>query len=254
MRLGKGRAKPNQRGENMGIIYEPKGAAKEYAPLAANPYQSCSHGCKYCYVPPTLKRDREVYYNELLLKKNWLSDFEKDAVKLNGNGKEILLSFVGDPYQPVEMELGITRRCIEILMEHDLRFTILTKGGTRAIKDFDLLESYEKARFGSTIVFASQNDADQWEPGAAPIADRVLAIEEARKRGIKTWVSLEPVIDPDQALRLIRELHPVVGHWKIGKLNYKKLPVDWIKFREELRALCELLGADYYLKTSLTRL
>jgi hypothetical protein len=35
-------------------------------------------------------------------------------------------------------------------------------------------------------------------------------------------VSLESVIDPEQALELIRLLHPYVGHWKVGKINYKK--------------------------------
>jgi DNA repair photolyase len=236
----------------MGIIYEPGGRAREFAPLAANPYQSCSHGCKYCYVPPALKRDRESYYNELRLKKNWLQDLEKDAAKLNGNGNEILLSFVGDPYQPAEMELGVTRQAIEVLIRHDLRFTILTKGGTRAVKDFDLLESYPKSRFGTSLVFTSQKDADEWEPNAASVNDRVLAVEIAHSRGIPTWISLEPVIDPEQALKLIQELHPLVDHWKIGKLNYKSLSVDWVKFREEVKALCESLGANFYLKKSLT--
>jgi DNA repair photolyase len=33
------------------IIYAPDGQAGEYAPLAANPYRGCGHGCVYCYVP-----------------------------------------------------------------------------------------------------------------------------------------------------------------------------------------------------------
>jgi DNA repair photolyase len=152
------------------------------------------------------------------------------------------------------MELGVTRQAIEVLMRHDLSFTILTKGGTRAVKDFDLLKSYDKARFGTSLVFTSQKDADEWEPGATPVNDRALAIEEANGCGIPTWVSLEPVIDPEQALTLIEHLHPIVDHWKIGKLNYKDLPVDWIKFRKEVKSLCDSLGADYYLKNSLTKL
>jgi DNA repair photolyase len=243
-----------RRRDDMGIIYEPRGAAREYAPLAANPYQSCSHGCKYCYVPPALKRKRESYYNEVRLKKNWQEDLKKDAAKLNGDGREILLSFVGDPYQPAEMELGVTRRVIQILMDKGLKFTILTKGGTRAVRDFDLLADYGKARFGTTLVFTNQRDADEWEPGAAPVSDRIKAIIEAHNMGIKTWVSLEPVIIPHQALSLIEALQPFVDHWKIGKLNYKKLPVDWIQFREDVIELLESLGADYYLKTSLTKL
>ena len=33
----------------MSIIYEPKGKAREYSPLAVNLYRGCSHGCLYCY-------------------------------------------------------------------------------------------------------------------------------------------------------------------------------------------------------------
>jgi DNA repair photolyase len=238
----------------MSIIYEPTGEAREYAPLAANPYQSCSHGCRYCYVPGVLKRRRETYFNELRLKKNWLEDLKNDARRLKGDNREILLSFVGDPYQPVEKKLGITRQAIKVLMWYGMKFTILTKGGTRAIKDFDLLEDYPRAGFGTTLIFTSQKSANRWEPRAAPIADRIAAIEEAHKRGIATWISLEPVIDPDQALTLIVRLHPIVDHWKIGKLNRRKLDVDWIRFRENAKDLLDSLGADYYLKTNLTKL
>jgi DNA repair photolyase len=33
------------------VIYEPKGKAGEYAPLALNLYAGCSHGCTYCFAP-----------------------------------------------------------------------------------------------------------------------------------------------------------------------------------------------------------
>ena len=33
----------------MSVIYEPKGKAREYSPLALNLYLECQHGCKYCY-------------------------------------------------------------------------------------------------------------------------------------------------------------------------------------------------------------
>ena len=35
--------------EKLSIIYEPKGAAREYAELALNPYRGCTHRCIYCY-------------------------------------------------------------------------------------------------------------------------------------------------------------------------------------------------------------
>ena len=43
------------------IIYEPKGRAREYSPLAANLYRGCGHGCIYCYAPAVTFTAREVF-------------------------------------------------------------------------------------------------------------------------------------------------------------------------------------------------
>lgn len=40
----------------MAAIYEPKGAAREYSPLALNYQTGCDHGCVYCYVPKMMQR------------------------------------------------------------------------------------------------------------------------------------------------------------------------------------------------------
>lgn len=42
-------------------IYAPAGQAGEYAPLAANPYRGCGHGCAYCYVPLVTKQPRPEF-------------------------------------------------------------------------------------------------------------------------------------------------------------------------------------------------
>jgi DNA repair photolyase len=241
----------------MKVIYEPTGTAREFAPLTASLYfGGCAHGCLYCYGPRTIRRTREAFVNHARLRQDVLRCLERDAQRIRGDDREILVSFSADPYQPLEMHFRTTRQAIQILIDHGLRVTILTKGGMRAARDFDLLETYDRCRFGTTVVFTNQADASHWEPNAPPVADRIQAIHEAHGRGIRTWVCLEPVIDPDQALQLIQELHPVVGHWKVGMLNYRRLPrpVNWIQFREDARNLLDSLGADYYLKESLTEL
>lgn len=185
----------------MEIIYEPKGKAKEYASLAVNLYEGCDHGCTYCFGPATLKRDREKFHASTHPKKDALQRLSRDAEKLRiaGDDREILLSFVTDPYQTIESETKLTQEAIKILKQNNLRFTILTKGGLRAVRDFDLLAGYDKASFGSTLIFTNEADANKWEPNAPKVDLRIEAIKEANNRGIRTWVSLEPVICPDQA-------------------------------------------------------
>ena len=77
----------------------------------------------------------------------------------------------------------------------------------------------------------------------------------AHKRGIKTWISAEPVLNPSDVLNLI-DLADYVNLWKVGKLNYHPSDIDWKDFGE--RAECWLrakkrnrLDFDYYIKDSL---
>ena len=54
-----------------------------------------------------------------------------------------------------------------------------------------------------------------------------------------------------------REIHPIVDHWKVGKLNHHKQieqQVDWLRFREDVTALLDTLDVDYCLKNSLISL
>jgi DNA repair photolyase len=239
----------------MNVICKTTGEAHEFAPLGVRLYfGGCGYGCLYCYGPQTIKRRRKAFITHARQRKEILRCLQREARSIKGDDREVLVTFSSDPYQPFEPTLGTTRRAIQILMDNGLRIMILTKGGMRAARDFDLLETYDRCSFGTSIVFTSQADASHWEPHAPPIADRIEAIHQAYARGIKTWVCLEPVIDPDQALELIRRLHPVARHWKLGGLNYRALPraVNWTKFREDAANLLDSLGAHYQLKQSLT--
>ncbi len=241
----------------MDVIYTPEGKAREYAPLALNFYTGCEHQCGYCYSPAILHKTREEFSSGIVPKKNILARVAKDAQKLKGDDRTILLSFTHDPYQPIEMKLQITRQIIKMLIENNLRFTILTKGGTRAVRDFDLLEKYPLCSFGTSLSFLHQKFADEWESKAPLIEDRIEAIRIAQEKNIKTWVSLEPIINPDEAFQLMAFLHRWVDHWKIGKANHLssiEAKVDWIDFREKVKKFMEAVGGDYYLKKSLTEL
>ena len=241
----------------MKVIYESTGTARELAPLGVRLYfGGCAHGCLYCHGPQTERQRRAAFINHARLRHEVLIHLQREAERIRGDDREILVTFGSDPYQPLEMHFQTTREAIQILIDHGLRVTILTKGGMRAARDFDLLETYDRCRFGTTVVFTNQVDASQWEPNAPPVADRIQAIYQANGRGIKTWVCLQPVISPEQALALIQELHPVVGHWKVGMLNYRKLPrpLNWMKFRRDARDLLDSLGASYYFNECLKEL
>ena len=125
---------------NTSVIYEPKGKAGEYSKLAVNFYSGCGHRCEYCYAPSFMRTPRETF-NQPTPRKDILQKIKQDATLLQKEheSRPVLLSFTCDPYQPVDEYHQLTRQTIQILHHHNLNVTILTKGGKRAERDFDLL-------------------------------------------------------------------------------------------------------------------
>lgn len=233
------------------IIYEPRGAALEYSPLAINLWTTCAHSCGYCFGPGTLRKTPEEFFIEAPARKDVLQKLEKDCIAMRGDPRPILLCFITDPYQPHDIGPAITRQALEILEKYQMTAQILTKGGTRAARDFDILRR-NNWWFGTTLHLKEPADRRLWEPGAATLLSRVKAIYLAREMGIRTWVSVEPVIDPEQALWIIQTLKGVVDFWKIGKLNHDKereKKIDWSKFLRDVRLL--LKDRPHYIKTEL---
>ena len=235
-------------------IYEPKGRASEYAPLAVNLYKGCGHGCIYCYAPEATLVERPDFV-KATPRQGIIEKLKKDAPQatLNGNKGNVLLCFTCDPYQPIDAEYQLTRQAIEILHKNGFNVTILTKGGKRAERDFDLLRRSDE--FATTLTFLDEQKSLQWEPKAAIPQERIETLKKAHKLGIKTWASLEPVIEPAESIEIIRQTYTFVDLFKVGLLNYhpRAKEIDWRKFLQECIATLKQYGCRYYIKRDLRR-
>lgn len=218
-------------------IYEPKGAAKEYGDLALNIYTGCPHRCFYCFAPSVLRRDREAFHTNVQPREGIVEATRRQLEKEQITGKLVHLCFTCDPY-PIGYDNWTTREIIKLLKGYGNHVQILTKG-IDAPRDFDLLD--ENDWFGVTI------DGSEERP-----SDRFNQIYKAHRRGIRTWVSYEPVLD-ETVKYSIHAHRNAVDKIKIGKLNYHPSEIDWKKFGIEAEALCQQLGLDYYIKDSLRK-
>lgn len=235
-----------------GVIYRPKGRAAEVSHLAINHYIGCSHGCMYCYGPDVMHNND--FFTKQSVRENVLERLQKEAPKYAGTDERVLLCFACDPYQPLNDELNLTRSVIEILKANDIPFQVLTKGGMRAVSDFDLYGPNDA--FATTLTLLDIVKSRLIEPNAALPEDRIKAIAIANSKGIKTWVSIEPVIDPAVSLNLIHVTHGFVDHYKIGKMNHatEELPHQiWRSFGKQAIKLCREYGVDYYIKADLAK-
>lgn len=234
-------------------IYAPKGQAGEYAPLAANPYRGCGHKCAYCYVPLVTKQPRAEFDAGAVLRKDFIRNLTQDAVKYEAAGLkgQVMLSFTTDPYHPGDNRP--TRDALEILRRHGMGFCTLTKGGTRALRDIDLFRPTRDA-FACTLTSIDIDFSKKWERGAADPLDRIKALQAFHDKGIFTWVSLEPTLDVDSSIEVVRATHEFVDLFKIGRANYVPTitnVVDWRDYALRMLELVTRLDCKYYFKKDL---
>lgn len=256
------------------IIYEPRGRAKEYAPLAANLYRGCTHGCTYCFVPciPGM-RDLDMLSAEP--REDVLKHLAKDAERLEDKGRLLLLCFTCDPYPDIEPDKSVTRKALQILAEHGCNVTVLTKGGLRSILDVPILAANDWWYGATMFALEQDHNRERYEPNAAPLIDRESAIRFAYESDVNTWISLEPSLSLRGSLELIDGMCDCVDHWKVGKLNHSKdLPhelqvvaeeMDWKLYLEEVEHCLlqngyseteeqgELAPGTYYIKKDLKK-
>lgn len=227
-------------------IYPPRTRAREYCDLAVNIYDSCPHGCEYCYARAMAKRFGKPWGNVVSPRHGIVEAVRKQLTGMRGQGQKIMLCFTCDPY-PIGVDSSVTREVIQAIKESGNHVQILTKGNGDAQRDLDLLDSNDS--FGVTL----SGDYDEiYEKGAAYEGQRVINITAAHVRGVPTWVSCEPVINPRAIEDFIVDLD-FVGLWRIGKMNHRKSNIDWRQFGIDIEALCKRLGRNYYIKEDLRK-
>jgi DNA repair photolyase len=169
--------------------------------------------------------------------------------------KQILLSFVGDPYCKAEQEYKVTREALKILMKESCSVAILSKGGNRCLDDLDLFVGWPQNRIkvGATLTSVSDEIKNKYEPGAASPAERIDALKSLHEAGVMTWVSMEPVICPEQSLLAMQESLPFVDAYKVGKWNHtaEANKIDWKEFAFEAVELLREARKRFYVKDDL---
>lgn len=232
----------------MSLIYVPKGKAREYSPYALNVYSGgCDHQCRYCYCSSIMRGS----WSDNAKPRN-LYGLEVEASKIS---RQILLCFMSDPYCSADIIHRKTEQALNVLKSQACSVAILTKGGTRSLRDISIFTSWPEYRIkvGATLTFVSREKLAEWEPGAATYEDRIAALKTLRDAGVKTWASIEPVIDADESLAAIENSLAVVDAYKVGKWNHDRRAekTDWKDFGKRAVDAIRRAGKKLYVKDDL---
>ena len=244
----------------MAAIYEPRGAAREYSPLALNYIKGCDHGCVYCYVPKMMKRfNKDYVHSDVYMKEIEKLDKEilASARKYRNSDKQVFLSFTTDPYSHFNNDTKYTRQVLEILLEHRIPVSILTKGGYNVLQDMDVIKRFGKnIQVGASLTFVNKDLSKKWEKNSSDPLERFETLEILHSEGVRTWASMEPVIFPEQSLEIIDITQSYVDGFKIGKLNHFKKhedKFDWNDFLKRAVDKMRMYNKLFYVKKDLMK-
>lgn len=170
-----------------------------------NLYRGCTHGCIYCDSRSKCYRmDHDFEDIEVKAK---AADLLEHALKRKRNKGMIATGSMSDPYVPIEEELKLTRRCLNIIDRFDFGVVIQTKSNL-ILRDIDILESiHKKTKCVVAVTLTTYDDqlCRKLEPNVCTTRERVQILMEMKKRGIPTIVWLTPFLpfinDTEENLR-----------------------------------------------------
>ncbi|MEA3253768.1 MAG: radical SAM protein [Chloroflexota bacterium] len=175
---------------------------------SVNPYGGCSFGCVYCYIRGS--KYGENVAKTLSVKVNAPELLEKQLSRRAGKGEYgiIALSSSTEAYMPVEEEMGMTRRLLEIILKYQFPVSVGTKSKL-VLRDLDILREIDARailppdlkpglRHGTIISFSlstlDRKLAKIFEPGAPPPGERLEALGKCKEQGFLVGVNYIPVL------------------------------------------------------------
>lgn len=164
------------------------------ADYAVNCYAGCEHRCCYCYArfATRFSHPDEPWGSFVDVKVNAPQILAHEA-KQKRVGRAFISS-VCEGWQPREASYLLTRQCLEILLHYRYPLTILTKSAL-AGRDLDLLASSKgEVEFGVTITTLDEGLRRLIEPRSSPSTERLNLLQEARRRVIRTYAFLGPLL------------------------------------------------------------
>lgn len=159
-----------------------------------NVYRGCTHGCIYCD-SRSLCYEIDPPFEDVVVKVNAPELAEAELSKR----RERIVCRSGsmcDPYMPIEAELGLSRKVLEVILKHGHGASFLTKN-VLALRDLDLMgELAKKACAVACFTMTTVDDvlAAKIEPAASLPSERLAALRRFADRGIATGVWMTPLL------------------------------------------------------------
>ena len=174
-----------------------------------NIYRGCSHGCIYCDSRSKCYQFTHAF-EDIEVKQN-APELLEQALKSKRQKAMIGTGSMSDPYMHCEEQLGLTRKCLEVISRYGFGAAVQTKSD-RILRDIDLLEEINrKAKCVVQITLTTYDEklCGILEPNVCKTRRRIEVLEAMRERGIPTVVWMTPILpfinDTEENIRALLE-------------------------------------------------
>ncbi|NMB54471.1 MAG: radical SAM protein [Leptolinea sp.] len=220
-------------------------------PYVINAYTGCQHSCSYCYARYMKKftGHHEPWGQFVDVKVNAPELLRKEITRKHRG--RVWVSGVCDPYQPLEAKYRLSGQCLEILAQHDWPVTVQTRSPL-VLRDVEILKQGAEFEVGFSIGTADDAVRRLFEPAAPPVEERINALTELHRAGIKTFAMIAPILPGAEDLPEL--LAGRVNHVILDRMNYHH--ADWVyqKYRLEDSMTDEYFeGMDRLLRAALRK-
>ena len=177
--------------ERRGAVLTPSGLACLAGVPTVNISNGCAHGCAYCY-----GRGYSLYPGEgtVLVYRDTAARVKAELARKRRKPTAAYFCPSCDAFQPVEAVLEETYRTMRVLLETGVSVEFVTKGAIPG--RFLGLFSRHPGRVSAQVGVTTLDDTLRatLEPGAAPVAERLLNISRLKEAGASVSVRADPLI------------------------------------------------------------
>lgn len=159
-----------------------------------NLYRGCTHGCIYCDSRSSCYQ-MDHAFEDIEVKENAIELLEA-SLKKKRNKAMIGTGSMTDPYMPLEKQIQLTHKSLEVIDKYGFGVTVITKSQS-VLDDLDLykkINQKSKAIIQMTLTTFDEDLCKIIEPNVSSTYKRFEALKVFRDNDIPTVVWLTPIL------------------------------------------------------------
>ena len=229
--------------------FEALNVSSKYAicglPIRVDTYKTCSFGCKYCFsnCRKIMEFEKELSVANLTsvarrLKRIFIDGNLKDGDFLDmliSQGYTWHLGGMSDPFQPIEKDLQITKKLLDITNQYGVHILSSTKSDT--VYDCNIRPDLHTFQLSVSNI-SNRKDI---EPNVPDIENRYRFYQGLKKNGFKVGIRIQPFIPNTSSLDIIEMFR---DSDQITIEGIKLVPQNQ-EHKEEILRLCNLRSEDF---------